>query len=480
MKFIDLFSGIGGFRLGLEMAGHECVGHVEIDKYANKSYAAMHNPKEGEFFGTDIRTVEPWDLPEADIYCGGFPCQSFSVAGKRGGFEDTRGTLFFEVMRLARERKPEYLFLENVAGLLSHDGGNTFWTILNTIRESGYDVEYQVLNSKNFGVPQNRERVFIIGHLRTAGRSRREVFPIRGYDKTIIKNGEITSSAPREFGFSNICGALQARDYKDPKWVKQYTQELHQIGRLDIPGRHESATRVYGIDGIGPALNTCGGGGLETKIAIPVLTPNRPEKRQNGRRFKEDGEDMFTLTGQDRHGVMIKEATKQGYAVAEEGDSINLALPDSETRRGRVGKGIANTLDTSCNQGVMIPSGIYTKVSNEFQRGPLQGLSGTLKAKCNDAGVTDGFRIRRLTPKECFRLQGYPDEYFERAKWYSIEESWMMFQELPEKRKHNKKPTRQFTDGERIERMSDSQLYKQAGNSVTVNVIYEIAKRLKE
>ena len=395
--------------------------------------------KDGEWYADDVRRVGADDLPESDCYCGGFPCQSFSVAGKRGGFEDTRGTLFFEVMRLARERKPEYLFLENVAGLLSHDGGNTFWTILNTIRESGYDVEYQVLNSKNFGVPQNRERVFIIGHL--GGFGGREVFPVRGYDETIADlqgQGNETNTLTARYWGGQATGSYIVES-------EQYAQEIKQIGSLDIPGRHESATRVYGIDGIGPALNTCGGGGLETKIVIPVLTPDRVEKRQNGRRFKEDGEDMSTLTGQDRHGVMIKEATKKGYAVAEEGDSINHALPDSETRRGRVSKGIANTLDTSCNQGVMIPSGIYTKVSGEFQRGPLEGLSRTLKAKCNDAGVTDGFRIRRLTPKECFRLQGYPDEYFERAKAVN----------------------------------SDSQLYKQAGNSVTVNVIYAIAKRLE-
>jgi DNA (cytosine-5)-methyltransferase 1 len=204
--------------------------------------------------------------------------------------------------------------------------------------------------------------------------------------------------------------------------------------------------RVYDPSGIATTIaSQAGGVGAKTGLyAVPVLTPDRAEKRQNGRRFKEDGEDMFTLTGQDRHGVMIKEATKQGYAEAEIGDSINFAVPDSETRRGRVGKGIANTLDTGCQQGV-ICSGIYTKVSGEFQRGPLEGLSRTLKAKCCDAGVTDGFRIRRLTPKECFRLQGFPDEYFERARAVN----------------------------------SDSQLYRQIGNSVTINVIYEIAKRLE-
>lgn len=123
MRFFDFFAGIGGFRLGMEMAGHECVGHCEIDKYADMSYRAMHRPKESEVFFNDIRTVDPSDMPECEVYCGGFPCQSFSIAGKRGGFADTRGTLFFEIMRLAKERQPEYLFLENVKGLLNHDGG---------------------------------------------------------------------------------------------------------------------------------------------------------------------------------------------------------------------------------------------------------------------------------------------------------------------------------------------------------------------
>ena len=176
MRFFDFFAGIGGFRLGMEMAGHECVGHCEIDKYANMSYSAMHHPKESEVFFNDIRTVDPWDMPECEVYCGGFPCQSFSIAGKRRGFEDTRGTLFFEIMRLAKERHPKYLFLENVKGLLNHEGGATFETIIRTMDELGYSVEWQVLNSKDFGVPQNRERVFIIGHF--GGFGGRTIFPI--------------------------------------------------------------------------------------------------------------------------------------------------------------------------------------------------------------------------------------------------------------------------------------------------------------
>ena len=147
LRFLDLFAGIGGFRLALEQAGHKCVGFCEIDKFARQTYKANFNT-EGEVEWHDITTVTDEDvrqLGRVDIITGGFPCQAFSVAGKRGGFEDTRGTLFFEIARIARILKPRYLLLENVKGLLSHDKGKTFATILNTLDELGYDAEWQVL-----------------------------------------------------------------------------------------------------------------------------------------------------------------------------------------------------------------------------------------------------------------------------------------------------------------------------------------------
>lgn len=437
MKFLDLFAGIGGFRLGLEQAGHECVGFCEIDKFARQSYKAIHNT-EGEREYHDITTVsnEEWRTLRGtvELICGGFPCQAFSIAGKRKGFlDETRGTLFFEIARAAEQIKPRTLFLENVRGLLSHDKGRTFRTIISTLDELGYDAEWQILNSKNFGVPQNRERVFIIGHLR--GERGREVFPIARENSGAIDVVNKESGMPRE------------------------------------------TNRVYSSEGLSPTLNTMQGGGREPKIAIPVLTPDRAEKRQNGRRFKENGEPMFTLTAQDRHGVAVKvkEATKKGYAIAEQGDSINFSVPNSKTRRGRVGKGIAQTLDTQCNQAVIVQKprgfnkdgeheiaptlsynswhennllklgGIYTGTSDKFSSKPMFGLSRTLKANKHDAGIFDGIRIRKLTPRECWRLQGFPDSDFDKAQ----------------------------------EVNSNSQLYKQAGNSVTVPVIYEIARRLK-
>ena len=161
-----MFAGVGGFRAGLAKAGgFTCIGHCEIDKYANSSYMAAHAPHESEVYYQDARTIDPAEMPDFDLLSAGFPCQSFSIAGKRQGFDDTRGTLFFEIARILRCKKPPYLLLENVPGLLSHDQGKTFSVILDTLCELGYGVEWAVLNSKDYGVPQSRRRVFIVGYL---------------------------------------------------------------------------------------------------------------------------------------------------------------------------------------------------------------------------------------------------------------------------------------------------------------------------
>ena len=380
MKFLDLFAGIGGFRLGMELAGHECIGFCEIDKFARASYKAIHNT-EGEIELHDITAVSDESIRgigSVDIICGGFPCQAFSIAGNRRGFEDTRGTLFFEIARFASILKPRYLFLENVKGLLNHDRGNTFEVILSALDELGYNVEWQVLNSKNFGVPQNRERVFIIGHLR--GECTRSVFPISGESEqsdhqppkieiignTRNPNGTSKGTKSVVYGSGGVVGTLTATDYKEPKQVA-----IKQFGILQ-PNFNQCGV-VYETDGIAPTIRAYQGGGLEPKIRV-------------------------------------KEATSKGYAEAEVGDSVNLSHPNSKTRRGRVGKQVANTLLTGESQGVIEPD----------------------------------FRIRKLTPRECWRLQGFPDWAFDKAQ----------------------------------EVNSNSQLYKQAGNSVTVNVIAAIAKEL--
>lgn len=390
MKFLDLFAGIGGFRFGMESAGHECIGFCEIDKFARASYKAIHNTK-GEIELHDITAVSDEfirGIGRVDIICGGFPCQAFSIAGARRGFEDTRGTLFFEIARFASILRPKYLFLENVKGLLNHENGITFETIISTLDELGYDAEWQVLNSKNFGVPQNRERVFIIGHLR--GERTRRIFPLGGESQS-------TSS-----------------------------QSVVKIGNVNPSGNGMNG-EVYQAEGLAPTLTTNKGEGQ--KIAIPVLTPDRTDKRQNGRRFKSDGEPMFTLTAQDKHGILI--AGK---------------LPGNHDQNSRVydTDGLAPTLSTMQGGG-QEPKIIQR--GHGYNQGGEHKIAPTLTSNSYQENnhLSDGFRIRKLTPRECWRLQGFPDWAFDKAQ----------------------------------EVNSNSQLYKQAGNSVTVNVIAAIAKELE-
>lgn len=220
--------------------------------------------------------------------------------------------------------------------------------------------------------------------------------------------------------------------------------------------------RIYDPAGLSPCLNGMEGGGREPHIAIPVLTPDRMEKRQNGRRFKRNGEPMFTLTGQDRHGVMlqVREATKAGYADAGIGDSINLAMPGSKTRRGRVGKGVANTLDTSCNQEVVVPVSSCDTKQNPCVAAMLSDGS-PVYAVWNES-YNCYVAIRKLTPKECFRLQGWEDVYYERAA-------------LVNSRIAGQSPA---VAAAAKGGHTDSQLYKQAGNGVTVPVIRAISEKL--
>lgn len=178
IKYFSTFSGIGGFEAGIQqiLPTAECVGFSEIDKFAIKAYSS-HYPNHKNY--GDITKLSTGDVPEHNLLVGGFPCQAFSIAGKRRGFADTRGTLFFELARILRDKKPENFIFENVKGLLSHNKGDTFGVILKTLGELGYDVQWQILNTRWF-LPQNRERVYIVGHLRSEPRP--EVFPIRQDD----------------------------------------------------------------------------------------------------------------------------------------------------------------------------------------------------------------------------------------------------------------------------------------------------------
>ncbi len=454
MKFIDFFAGIGGFRRGLELAGHECVGFCEWDKYATASYTSMHlitdkqreylnaltlkqrqkeilkdEYRNGEWYSDDIRTVDARSLPEADCWTFGAPCQDFSVAGKRAGLDGDRSSLVREIFRLLEEQeekdRPEWIIYENVKGMLSSNRGLDYLSILSEMDRLGYDIEWQNINSKWF-VPQNRERIYTIGHIRRYGS--KKILPVTGTvgenSVSIIGHRDVYRSNTQTFSPGGITEALntgQGGGREHHVGIPCFCDMNYKAGLKTTDSARAIQARYN--------KGVCNRSGEASGVVIPVLTPVRAEKRQNGRRFKENGDPMFTLTSQDRHGIAInvKEAAKQGYDVAHEGDSINLSIPDSKTRRGRVGKQLTNTLDTSCNQG------IFVQVENELTVYAIWYE----KCQCYIA-------IRKLTPKECFRLQGWTDDYFEKAKFVN----------------------------------SDSQLYKQAGNGVTVNVVRAIGDKM--
>ena len=409
IRFIDLFSGIGGFREGLRRAGgFVCVGHCEMDPHAERNYRKLFET-EGEWYCDDARNIRTETMPDFDLLCAGFPCQAFSIAGKRGGFADSRGTLFFEIARLVAEKRPAYFLLENVPGLLSHDKGRTYHTILSTFSELGYHVEWKVLNSKDFGVPQSRKRVYIVGYL--DGRCAGKILPLQ---------------PPNGAALVQILGGGQGE-------------------------------RVYDPSGVSCTLTSNSGG-------------------------------MGAKTGLYQVGLPIKENTKKGYKMAYPGDSIDLGYANLNTRRGRVGHQIAHTLTTESQQGTLhfvdiSPEPLVTDTARclntkqdssiHKHRGEASGVlvegprailtpekakvrqNGRRMKEPDEAmftltatdrhGVVYHGRIRRLVPRECFRLQGYKDSQIDRM----------------------------------MEGMSDRQLYKQAGNGVTVTVVEAIGRNLK-
>jgi DNA (cytosine-5)-methyltransferase 1 len=398
-------------------------------------------------------------------------CQDISIAGKQRGLSGKRSGIYYSIIDLVKGKKesdkPTYLLVENVKNLLSINAGFDFAAVLSEMDEAGYDVQWQVLNSKDFGVPQNRERVFLIAVLRSRGG--REILPVTGEDGGALKE---------------VIGGMQGYRVYDPSGISVSIGAngggmgaktgLYCVGNVNPSGKGMNEN-VYDARGLAPAVTTNKGQGskvfvdqtlnhpkvtevarclvsnynagltnygnsgvLETGGLMPgspyagvtevraVLTPERLEKRQNGRRMKEAGEPMFTLTAQDQHGVYLTEevsgdegtalpvrnGTKQGYDMAYPDDGVCLSYPKSESRRGRVGKGCSQTLDTGCMMGTV--------------------------TKCG--------RIRRLTPRECFRLQGFPDELYEKAAAVN----------------------------------SETQLYKQAGNAITATVAYAVAMALPE
>ncbi len=357
IKFFDMFSGIGGFRAGLErVGGFECIGHCEIDKFADKSYRSLYNT-EGEVYVNDATKINPEDLPDFDLLCAGFPCQSFSIAGKRRGFEDARGTLFFEIARVLRAKHPKYFLLENVPGLLNHDKGRTFTVILSTLWELGYDVEWQVLNSADFFVPQSRKRVYAFGFLNP--KCTGKIFPFNECNPQTTKKIIDGSQGNRTYCPKGLSITLSANSGGQGGKTGIYCVtciDLNEDADITTLARCVKSRYNSGI------TNHRGENSGILECVMPCLTPDRLDKRQNGPRFRSDGMPMYTMTASEIHGIF------------------------------------------------------------------------------------DGIRVRRLMPIECLLLQGFK---MEQAKQLTLVNS-------------------------------DNQLYKQAGNAVTVTVVEAVGERIKE
>ena len=355
IRYFDMFAGAGGFRSGLSNTGDFFmpVGWCEIDKYAQRAYRALYET-DGEYFCEDARAIRTDELPDIDLICAGFPCQPFSVSGRRLGFADTRGTLFHEIVRVAEARRPAYLLLENVPGLLSHENGQTFGTILAAIHELGYSLEWCVLNSSHFGVPQQRRRVYIVGYLdnRLSGK----IFPVPQSNGTPLVQLVPGGQGQRIYSTEGASTCLTSQGGGWGAKTGLYCVDLNPNPIVTHEARCITTRQDAGI-----SHRKGEHSGVLVTGARAVLNPAKDKTRQNGRRMKEPDEPMFTLTTVDRHGV-------------------------------------------------------------EY--------SG---------------RVRRLMPIECFRLQGYTDEQFNKLVEIGIPEA---------------------------------QLYKMAGNSVTTNVVTAVGLKL--
>ena len=392
MKVLSLFSGIGAFEKALErkVIDFELVNYCEFDKYASKSYSLIHNVPEvmnlGDITKVKIDELEPYS---ADLITYGFPCQDISNAGKQRGFEHdgqlTRSGLFFYAAAIIGRIQPKVAICENVKALVGKKFTKEFETVLSTLEDMGYTNYWQVLNAKDYGIPQNRERVFIVSirndidkkytfptpiklELRLKDILEKEVkekYYLKGLQDFFIKNsfeqegkGNVFRFSPHIKNNADIAKTITTHNGSrmDDNYVIDVDSEdafskfdstnekINMIGMLDIKG-NEQVRRVYGTDGLSPTLNTMQGGNRQPK-------------------------------------VLVREATKKGYAEAVDGDSINLEQPNSKTRRGRVGRGVAQTLNTAPRQAVVEPS----------------------------------LKIRKLTPLECWRLMGFDDEDFYKAE----------------------------------------------------------------
>jgi len=505
LRFIDLYAGIGGFRLGFEREGHECVWSCEIDKYCRQVYRYRF----GETPARDIKEVDPESIPEFELLLAGFPCQSFSLAGERKGFEDTRGTLFHEICRILRVRRPPHYLLENVEGLLSTQERKAFRVVLQSLDELGYDAEWQVLNSKDFGVPQNRSRVFITGHLR--GEPRPEVLPVARGEGT--PNGEDEEprgeregvrpevSSAIDAGYDNLraCGETYITKMVHDSFpdFRAYSKESPSIstpsGGRHLPfvlqkspdWREDGTLRKF--TGKSSAIRG------EMGDNLPMMVEHRGRKAENPKLINES-----PSLRRESHGHQPKVLVDYGFqksayspsgispTVREgHGDVVRIAERFGPKQSGGIysKEGISPTVswgkrgpfphhivDEDKNEPIFV-GGLEKhrrlddgkSYSRNFKQGgriySSRGISPALSADSvggigGETGLfaTEDVEIRKLTPVECERLQGFPDGWTERG----------------------------LTEGGEEVEISDTQRYKMLGNAVTVNVVEFLARRYRQ
>ena len=393
----------------------------EIDKH---SIAVYKNQFKNSTYVGSVTDVRGADLPRIDLITFGSPCQDFSLAGKRKGMEGDRSSLILEAIRLIRECRPRVFVWENVKGTFSSNSGEDFASILQEFTNiGGYTIEWGLLNTSWF-LPQNRERIYLVGYLAETKRSWRGVFPITTNNRQINE--------------------LQGQRVPANTILQRYTATANgtYIGERELPAQ---------VKQVGTKLDSNGG----------------TQPYQQDRVYDADGIVRALNQGKSDLILRIKSAVAKGYEEAVIGDSVSTLHPSSETRRGRVGNQKAQTLDTGCSQVVIEPNYTYEKVNetirrNEFNEGEVKAMdlyNKTLRdvspaltqPEHNGIGLFDGYRIRRLTPIECERLQGFPDNHTSFGDY----------------------------DGE-VKPVSNTQRYKQCGNAVTVDVVEAVANRLKD
>lgn len=441
--YIELFAGIGGFRQALDALGGKCVFASEIDPFATKAYKVLYGGAP-ELRG-DITKIDARDIPDHDLLVGGFPCQAFSVAGQRRGFEDTRGTLFFEIVRIAAEKQPRFMLLENVKGLVSHDKGRTLEIMAAALNDVGYAVDFCVLNSKYFGVPQNRERIFIV----CARDVEHADWNIVGNDVVAKAKRRIQALGVRTFNFDWPTGeavTTRLRDILEDNVDERYYLSDEKTARLITQLRDQELAVLAS---------------RKPEDVNAIYTPDYIAKNQNGTRIKPADDPMFTLTAQGCHGIIEPSPIVVGSLGSYGNDQMNrvysveviaptltvvsgggreqkIAEPCVNDRGGlRISlEGVSNALDANYAKGL----------DNHGQRTHVAEYT-VIHSDRLGTGIASfpRYRIRKLTPLECWRLQGFPDAAHEAVKAAGV---------------------------------SDSQRYKQAGNAVTVNVIRAIGNRL--